>query len=412
MLSLLRNRNYFWLWAGQIISLVGDEIRDWTMIYWIFNVSGESPVVQSLSFIAVTAPKLVLGPFAGVLVDRWDRRKTMIGSDLVRGVLMLAMLGAVAANQYWYALAMVFLGSCVAQFFDPARGALIPLVVGPENLVQANSLGQSTTSLIRLTGPAIGTLTYQYLGPSSAFTLDAFSFALSALCIVMVAVPAAGAASRNREPFFVQFRQGVQFIRESRPIMTLLIAFTVLFMGGGASNSLGIFIVRNSLGLPETALAYSSTASPVITLIASVVIGAVAGRLTRAPLLVPIGMAVGGLGIGLISGAPTLLWVIVGSGLVGLCNSVMNIGVAALVQSLVPNQMLGRVSSALSTLPMGMMLASAGLAGYLATRVNPRLVLGGSAVLLGAAALVAFVGLKDVVLPGKGSSTKAAAAAE
>lgn len=405
MLTLLKNRNYFWLWLGQTISQVGDQIRDWAMIYWIFTASGGSPVVQSLSFIAVTAPQLVLGPVAGVLVDRWDRRRVMLVSTLLRGFISLGLIAAVATGQYWYALGVTFLGSCVGQFFNPARSALIPRVVGAEHLMEANSLGQTTFTIIQLTGPALGTTVFRLLGPTGSFSFDAASFFVSAFCIFLVAVPGAVAAvagagvAKARPSFVGEFKAGLQFGWQNKAIRVLFVAFSVLFLGAGAINSMGIFIVKNALNLDESLMAYPSTASTLAMLVASVAIGAAAKKLRRAPLLVPAGLLVGSAGILTMAGAPNLIWLIAGGVLVGICNTLLNLGMTTTMQALVPDHMRGRVFGVVSSIPTAGMLASAAAAGYLATQINPRLILGGAGAIILVAALVAFAGLREVVLP-------------
>ena len=399
MLTLLRNRNFFWLWLGQAISLVGDEVRDWAMIFWIFEASGRSPVVQSLSFIAVMAPGLLLGPFAGVLVDRWDRRRVMIISDIVRGGIALLLIPAIATGQYWYALGITFLGACVAPFFTPARGAMIPRVVPQEQLLQANSLSQTTNTVMRLIGPALGTAVYHLLGAGGSITFDAASFILSALCISLVTASGAVAASGRRPNFIGELKSGLAYAWGNGPVRTMIIAFTVMFIGAGATNSLGIFIVRQSLGLSESALVLPTTASPLATTIAAITIGAAARKLRRAPLLVPLALVLAAAGIGMQAGALTLTSVVIGAVLIGLCNAMLNIGVSTMFQMFVPDEYRGRVFGALNSLPTAAMLASAAAAGYLAQVVNPRLVLGGSAVFALLAGVVAFAGLRSVVLP-------------
>ncbi|HLN65316.1 MAG TPA: MFS transporter, partial [Symbiobacteriaceae bacterium] len=186
MWAVLKNRDYFWLWMGNTVSLVGDRVREWAMIYWVYDKSGNSPFVLSLSLFAAMLPNLLLSPVAGVWVDRWDRRRTMLISDLVRGCLSLLLIAAVATGQYWYALGVTFLASCAAQFFSPSRHAMVRRTVGPENLLAANSLAQTTDSVLSLAGPALGTAIFTFLGPQVAFIVDAASYFLSAACIAMV----------------------------------------------------------------------------------------------------------------------------------------------------------------------------------------------------------------------------------
>jgi len=399
MLELLRlNRNFRLLWLGQLVSLIGDGISQWSMVYWIYQSSHGSPVVQSLSFVVVTAPRLFLAPFAGVLVDRWDRRQTMIVSDIVRGLLVLPLIYAVLRGDVVLALVASFLSACVSTFGNPARGALLPRLVEQQHLVAANSLNQTTTSLMLLAGPTVGTLVLELLGPSGAFALDGLTFFVSALLVALVRVSAASATARPASRFTAELKEGIRYAWQNPVVRVLIIAFVVLFAGAGIINSMSVLMVRTVLGLPQSALAYSSTASPLAMITASTLIGASARKLKRAHLLVPTGLGLGAAGIGL-TAAATALWVVVaGSVLVGLCNAVLNIGLSTTLQRTVPDQVRGRVLSTLNALPTAAMLASSALAGVVAEQISIRWVVGTGAILLGLAGLVSYIGFRGIDL--------------
>lgn len=400
MLTLLRNRDYFWLWLGQTVSNLGDEVRTWALSYWIFQASDRNPVIFALSYIAAVAPSLLLAPFAGVLVDRWDRRKVMIISDLLRGGLSLLMIVAAVTGQYLLALPLVFLAACVANFFDPARSAMIPRVVPREQLVQANSLSQSTTTLLRLAGPGLGTVIFTLLGPVASFVADAASFFLSAACIMLVktsgSVPAKPTADQR---FWPELQAGLRFVWSSRPLRVVMITFTILMMGGGAINSLEIFLVRDILHLPVTMLALPNTVQPLASLLTALAVGTLAAKLRRPLMLSPLGTALCTLGIGLVAGAQNLYWVIAGAVAVGVGNVIMSIGGSTIGQLFVPDEMRGRVGSILGVLPTAAMILSAGIAGAVAQSISPRWIMGAATLLLGLATLISYAGLKGVATP-------------
>lgn len=399
MFSVLTNRNFFWLWFGQAVSLVGDGIRDFAMIYWVFNTSGHSPVVQSLSFIVVVLPQVVLGPLAGVWVDRWDRRRTMIVADTLRGFLSLGLILAAASGQYWYALGLTFAASCVAQFFNPARGAMIPRVVGRDQLVQANSLSQTTQALLQVASPALGTAVYLYLGARSSFLVDAISFFASALCIVLVATSGAVIRSGEHADFLSEAKAGLAYVFNTGPVRASWFALTTMMLGAGAINSLAIFVIRFGLNLPESTFGYVMSISPLATLITALLVGSMAKRIRRVPLLVPAGLAFGFLGIAATAAAPSLAWLVVGGVLIGVCNAILNIGLSTIIQTFVPDSMRGRVLGVGHAIPVSGMVISAGVAGFLAKTINPRYILGGADLFLALGALVGYLGLRSVVLP-------------
>lgn len=393
MLALLRNRDFVRLWLGQGISLVGDGIRQWALIYWVFKASGDSPLMLALSFIATTAPQLLMGPVAGVLVDRWERRRVMVWSDVVRGGCSLLLVVTVLSGEYLYALAVVFLAESAAQFFGPARGALLPRVVGQEHLVQANSLSQTTRSLLQISSPALGTVVFSLLGPMVAFALDALTFFLSALLIATIRVSGEPGAAQTSD-FLGELKAGLQYVWQNQVIRVMMIALTVLFMGAGAINSLLVFLVKKSLGLPEEMVAYASTAMPVGWMLSAMAIGGLARRVRRPPLLVAAGLGVAGLAMAIIAVAPDLVWLVVGNLFIGLANALLNTGLPVTIQSLVPDNLRGRVFGALGTFPVAAMLISAGAAGVLAQGMDPRLIVGAAAVGAGVATAVAWLGLR------------------
>jgi MFS family permease len=400
MLSILRNRDYFKLWMGQTVSNLGDAIRSWAMVYWVYQASDRSPLMIALSFIATQAPSLVVAPLAGVWVDRWDRRKVMIVSDLLRGLLSLFLILAAISGRYGYAMLIAFLASCVAQFFDPARTAMIRRVVGQEHLLQANSLSQTTFQVLQLAGPALGTAIYVFMGATLSFGLDALSFFLSALCIVLVTTSGAvtAAAQAARVSFMSELKEGLRFCWECKPIRAIIIGATILFVGGGAINSLGIVMIEKVIGLDMQTFGYISPLQPLTSLIVAIIIGAAARKSRRAPLLVAAGMAVAAIGIGVLSVASNIWGAGISMVIVGIGNVVMNLGSSTTIQSLVPDEKMGRVMGVFGVPLTAMMLVSAAVAGALAQSVNPRWVLGVAAVMIALGALAAFLGLRSVQL--------------
>ena len=128
MLKLLRQRNFSLLWIGQIISIIGDWVLFIALPFYTYSLTG-SVLATGAMFIVSTLPRLLLGSVAGVFVDRWDRKRTMIMADLLR-VLLIAMLLLVRSRDWlWLIYVSAFLESVVSQFFNPAKTAIIPLLV-------------------------------------------------------------------------------------------------------------------------------------------------------------------------------------------------------------------------------------------------------------------------------------------
>src|SRR5437660_938968 len=123
MLSVLRQRSFALLWFGQLISVAGDRLLFVALPFYIYQLTGSTLATGGM-FIAQLIPSLLLGSVAGVFVDRWDRRRVMIVSDLLRGLLLLLLLLVHSADLLWLMYAVAFAQSAIGQFFAPARNAI------------------------------------------------------------------------------------------------------------------------------------------------------------------------------------------------------------------------------------------------------------------------------------------------
>jgi len=128
MLTVLRRRNYGLLWISQLISMIGDWAMFAALPFFIYGMTG-SVMATGAMFMIQVVPSLVFGSVAGVFVDRWDLRWTMIGSSLFRGAVLVMLLGIRSADMIWLVYLAGFLESTASQFFGPANNALLPTLV-------------------------------------------------------------------------------------------------------------------------------------------------------------------------------------------------------------------------------------------------------------------------------------------
>lgn len=201
MLSLLRNRRFAFLWFGGLISLTGDWVLLAGLPLATYQLT-ESTLATGTLFIAATIPRILLGSVVGVLVDRWDRRRTLVAVNLLLAVALLPLLAVNSRDDVWIVYLVAFVAASLASFVPPAEGALLPRLVGEELLVPANALNALNNQLARLIGPAIGGVVVGVAGLDWVVILDAASFFVAALLIASIAVDAApireAAASAGR----------------------------------------------------------------------------------------------------------------------------------------------------------------------------------------------------------------------
>src|SRR5262245_55746914 len=193
MLSLLfhpKHRNFLRLWLAQLISQFGDRIHQLALVGLIAerdpgNVAG---LAKLLAFTIL--PVFVIQPFAGVLVDRWDRRTTLFICDIVRG-LIVALIPFIFF--YWHRMApiyaIVFLVFCFSRFYIPAKLSIIPDLVPETNLLDANSLMTVTGMIAFVIGCAVGGFLIDFYGARNGFLIDAGTYFISALFLISMRLP-------------------------------------------------------------------------------------------------------------------------------------------------------------------------------------------------------------------------------
>jgi len=188
MLATLRHRNFALLWLGGLISFVGDWALFIALPVFVYDLTG-STLATGAMFMAQSLPRLLLGSLAGVFVDRWDRRRTMIVANLLSAAVLLLLLLVRTPADLWLLYMVAFVQTTVTLFFSPAESALVPHLVGEDQLLHANTLTALNWELTRLIAPPLGGLAMVWLGFGSVIALDAVSFLLSAGLIALISQP-------------------------------------------------------------------------------------------------------------------------------------------------------------------------------------------------------------------------------
>ena len=151
--EILKIRGFLLLWTGQAVSYIGDQfhfIAIMGLLLYEYNVSS---VEVGTLMVSLSAPSLIIGPLAGVYVDRWSRKWVMIVSDIIRGILVILIP---FTTSLWQIYLIMFLVSSVSRFFFPAFNSALPNIVPREHLLKANSLSQTTFNASLVVGPALG----------------------------------------------------------------------------------------------------------------------------------------------------------------------------------------------------------------------------------------------------------------
>jgi MFS family permease len=183
--ALLRRRDFGLLWAGGLISETGDWFLLVGLPVWVFQLTGSSLVTATV-FLVGLLPGLVVGPLAGVLVDRWDRRRTLVAVSLAQATFLLPLLAVDGRDRLWVVYLVMAVEAALGQLNDPARNALVPSLVPREDLVGANALIGLTSNLARLTGSPLGGVLVDLAGLPGLVIGDAVSFLAGAGLLALV----------------------------------------------------------------------------------------------------------------------------------------------------------------------------------------------------------------------------------
>jgi MFS family permease len=245
-ISILRsNRDFRLLYIGQTISQLGDWFNAVAIYALLLDLTGSATAVAWMMIVQFL-PVAIFGPLAGVIVDRVNRRRLMIATDLVRGALILTLLFIRRPEQVWIAYVVMAVAVGAQAFFEPARTATIPNVTAPEDLLAANALSSATWSAMLALGASIGGLVTALAGRNVAFVVNALSFFASAAFIAWTRYDATPPAAPKAEGFLAlsgigDLIEGVRYVRQRSHVAALMFVKAGWGLAGGVLLLLTIF---------------------------------------------------------------------------------------------------------------------------------------------------------------------------
>src|SRR4029077_8380276 len=178
MFTVLRQRDFALVWSSALISQLGDWVLIAALPFYVYATTG-STLASGATFLAGSLPTLLFGSFAGVFVDRWDRKRLIVIGGLAQGAVLLLLLLARTADTLWIVYVVAFVESTIAVFSSPAFRAALPQVAGEGQLVRANSLLSAGENVARLIGPPVAGLLMLALSLPGVVAVDAATFFIS-----------------------------------------------------------------------------------------------------------------------------------------------------------------------------------------------------------------------------------------
>ncbi|WP_461032172.1 MFS transporter [Streptomyces mayteni] len=350
---LWRNRNFGVFWAAQTLSVVGDSFALIALPLLVLHATGSVAQMGLLTAVAGVA-SLVAGIFAGVVADRFDRRRLLIGCDLARmGLYALIPIAWAFGPTVWLLYVVLPLASAVGMLFMVTYVTVVRGLVPTERLTEANGRLNATAAAAGVLGPLCAGIVAARFGPAAAVGVDAASFAASALCLSVVrfaASPETGTTGEG-EPrrLWADLFAGVAFLRRHpvlRALTVLLTLFSFLQLG---LNDLVIYHLKHDLGEGDSTVGTVFGIGAAGTITGALLVAAVRRRFGFGPTwigtVVLAGVAVTGMGLAdTVSGVAVCVALFLGSlSVAGTCSM-------SLRQEVTPEHLLGRVTSAFWTL--------------------------------------------------------------
>jgi len=296
---------------------------------------------------------LLFGLPAGVLVDRWDRRRVMIVADLVRAALVLGGLLVRDAQTIWILYVVGFTVSVASRFFFPARSALIPALVAENELVAANGLSQLTETAALLAGPALAGFMIGWFGEGVAFIVDSASFLVSAVAIWSIGAVTAqttrAASEQTVRALWNELVDGLRLLFGHPTLRGIVLSLAVVHLGIGAINVLWVPLLSRHYGVGPEGMGIVDSAQGVGMALGGLAVGWLAARFSKIRIGV-ICLVVIGLMLGLTGVAPGFVYILVFTFVVGLALTPAEAALMTLMQQITPDSSRGRVFSAFGTL--------------------------------------------------------------
>jgi MFS family permease len=383
MPSLRHNRNFRWMWLGQAVSVLGDEILDTSVILWlaVTAVGSQSwgPAAVAGALAARMAPILMFGLLGGVFTDRWDCRRTMLTMDVIRGVLIggLAVLLLVGTSlpiavQLTSIYAVLTLCALATVFFNPARYCVLAAVVADSDRERMGSITAGTTALAAIVGPALAAAMLVLADVQWALVVTAAGFVVSFISVAKVRVPEGSSATANSGAVTTgMWRElviGLRFFASNPMLRVVLVVTAITVAGVTTINTLGVFFVTQNLHSPAQTYGLLGTAFGIGSLIGAGLSAVFAGRF-RAERVYVYSFAVAGLLLIGYSRATVAEWAILLLFLTGVPVAAVNSMMGPLLMRTTPPHFLGRVTGVLLLATRLTGLVSVTVAAWLATTV-------------------------------------------
>jgi len=375
--TVLRQRNPFLLWSGQLISTIGDNFEYIALLSLAYTLSG-STLAMSGVMISYMIPNIVMTIFSSVMADRWDRRLTMLLSDLLRGLIVLIppILFLMGRLELWHLyLYSVFFGM-ITPFFNNANSALLPSLVKEEEYQALNSLMQTSIQLASVIGLALGGVVIAFWGITNAYFFDVFSFFFSALTIYFLKAPRferieamVSSVGDFFSSWWKDFLEGIGFFKLEKALLWLLIIISVVNFAFGPLSILLLPFAQNQLQAGSEEFGWMLSSISLGSFVGAIFMGSI-GTIRNRRLWILLAVSLIGTLTMILANTSIFMLCLPLTFLIGFALPMANVPIATIFQERTPDQLRGRVFGVRNILATGLTPISTALGGIFADLIG------------------------------------------
>ncbi|MCQ1528398.1 MFS transporter [Lutispora saccharofermentans] len=370
--ALLQYKDFLKIWAGNTISRFGDAIDSIAFLWMVYKMTGSTLMMGTVMAVNA-APAVLFGMPAGVLVDRMDKKKVMIITDLLRGITtaLMAFLYISGMISLWHLYVLTFINSFCEVFASPARASVMQVLVDKKHYLPANSLRQASSSAAEIAGTAVAAVVMGYIGIGAAILIDSATFFLSSFTAIIAKIDIISNKNEplNMKQFYFEFVEGVTVIKSN---IILLVSLTMACLVNLVLAPFNVLLPEYSdkiLTAGEKGMSLVLMSFTVGMIAGSLVIGQIGDRFKRSTLIIAgfLGLGIGMMSFGFIS---YIGLACAAAGVTGVFIPIISAGSMTLMQESTPVDKMGRVMATTSTLCLlGLPLGYA-VSGILASGIN------------------------------------------
>ncbi|MCY9530419.1 MULTISPECIES: MFS transporter [Paenibacillus] len=361
---MLSNRYVRTVILSRVLLQLGIWIRNYAVLLYVTELTNNNPIYVSLISVAEFAPIFLFGLIGGTFADRWKPKRTMVWSDLLSALSVVAVLIAVLNNGWIALLIGSFISASLSQFSQPSAMKLFKRHVPGEQLQGVMAMFQTLVAIFTVLGPIIGTFLFIQFGINVSLILTGVFFLGASFILYTLPRDKEEPKSTDARSFFKELTAGLRYIGANQSLRTLCMTFAAVGIASGLTQPLQIFLVIEKLGLNKQDLQWFVMANGAAMFVGGIAIMGIAKKV-KPQLLLMIGLLVAAvctMGIG----ASSLIWLtvvlLVISGLFYPC---IHGGIQTLIVRNTESAFMGRVSGVITPVFMGMMVMGMFLSGYL-----------------------------------------------